>query len=130
MAARFTGRPQDAVLGMELGGERPSSESAVQAVLSQPRDELPVAVKAETREDVADYVVDGPESVESPPGLAPHQGMAMRGLDSGSGDFEESIGTHCRDHLAVGRVGHATTVEHHRDTPPPRPSGKTREARR
>jgi hypothetical protein len=88
MVARHSGGPQDAVLGVEFGRERPSSESAVHPVLGQPGGELPVAIKAETRKHVSDDVVDGPEPAEGTADLASHDVMAMVEFCGRCGDFD------------------------------------------
>ena len=51
------------MLRVELGGQSPTGESAVELLLSQPGREFPVSVEAEARAHMPNDVVDGSKSV-------------------------------------------------------------------
>jgi hypothetical protein len=70
------GRPEHAVLGVQLGGQSPARESGVQAVLGQPCGELTVGGEVVVEPAVADDVVHGAEPVVGPTDGRVEEGVA------------------------------------------------------
>jgi hypothetical protein len=105
------GRPPDTVLCVELGGQRPPAEFAVELLLDQPGRELPVPVEAEARVHMSDYVVDGPKSVVAAAKIAAHQWVTTVSFPGARGDFQHSVRAHRAHHLIVGIVWTLTAGE-------------------
>ena len=105
MVGERSGRPPDAVLGVELGGQSPPGESDVESLLSQPGREFSVSVEAETWAHMSNDVMDGPKSVVRAAEVAAQQWVTAVPFPGARGDLQHSMSAHCADQLIVGIVG-------------------------
>ena len=111
MVGERSGRPPDAVLRVEFGGQSPPSESVVKLLLGQPGREFPVSVEAEARADMPNDVMDGPKFVVRAAEVAVQQWMTAVPFPGARSDLQHPIRSHRADHLIVGIVGAFTAGE-------------------
>ena len=104
MVGEHSGRPPDAVLRVEFGGQSPPGESVVELLLGQPRREFPVSIEAEARAHMSNDVVDGPKSVVRAAEVAAQQRVTAVPLPGARGDLQHPMSAHCADQLIVGIV--------------------------
>ncbi len=121
MLGQITRRPADAVLAVQLGGKRPSSQLAVTALLEAPRRELAISIEAHLQEGMAHDVVYGAESVVGAADLTAHRGMKPVRLAGGGGDLQDPVSPDRADELARAVIGPRA----HREEDP-HPIGSTR----
>ena len=105
MVRKRSGRPQDAVLGVELGGQSPAGESVVKLLLGQPGREFPVSVETETRDHMSNDVMHGPKSVVRAAEVAAQQWVTAVPFPGARRDLKHPMSAHCADQLIVGIVG-------------------------
>ena len=105
MVGERSGRPPDAVLRVQLGGQSPPGESEVESLLGQPGREFPVPVEAEARAHMSNDVMDGPKSVVRAAEVAAQKWVTAVPLPGARGDLQHPMGSHCADQLIVGIVG-------------------------
>ena len=108
---QLTGRPQHAVLAVQLGGERPAGERAVEPFLGAPDGELAVAVEPEPEAGMAEHVVDTAEPVVGAAAFVAHQGVVPVGLGGHRGDLEQPVVDDRADELRGVGVGRRTGGE-------------------
>jgi hypothetical protein len=112
----MAGRPTHAVLAVELGGQCPAGEGAVESLLAQPHRELAVSIEAQPKPGVTEDVVHGPEAVKGPARLVAHQRMATIAVRGDRGDLEHPIHAYRVDELVgivkgAGQAVKATRTE-------------------
>ena len=111
MVGERSGRPADAVLGVELAGQSPPGESVVELLLDQPSREFPISVEAEARAHMSNDVMDGPKSVVRASEVAAQQWVTPVPFPGARGDLQQPMSASCTDQLIVGIVGALTTGE-------------------
>ena len=97
---------------MQLGGERPSREWAVEAFLRTPDRELRVAVEPGPEAGMAQHVVDAAEPVVGPAAVAADQGVVLLVLGGHGGDLEQPVVPDRADEFRRVGVRHRAGGEH------------------
>lgn len=97
------GRPAHAVLAVQLGTERGSGQTTVEALLCQPGCELSVPIEATPRPHVSNQVVDSPEPVIGTTTFGPEKWVRPAAVRGGR-DLEYPRPQHGSNHLLVGLV--------------------------
>ena len=114
---RLAGGPSHAVFTMELGGQRPSGQPDVLAVLSPPDGELVVAIEAEPEANMAEDVMDSAKPVIETTGLRSEQGMTGEAGGGRHRYLQNPLVPDGTDQLPVCGVGLSQAGEDDADAP-------------
>ena len=111
MIGERSGRPPNAVLRVELGGQSPPGGSVVESLLDQPGRKFPVSVEAEAGAYMPDEVMDSTKSVVTAAEVAVQQWVTPVPFPGTRADLQNAMSADCADQLVVGMVGALTESE-------------------
>jgi hypothetical protein len=109
--------PPNAVLGVELGRQRPARHTSVLPVLNQPRRIFAVTVESERGPHVTEDVVNGAEPVVGPAGAALQERVTSIAFAGGDRYLEHMLGADRVDELSISAVGQEAAREGNSDRP-------------